>query len=132
MVDDTPLPTVVANSLALAVVNSSDTPTLLLDGDFTVIAASASFSRAFQIDPTAMTGRIVFELGSGEWDVPQLRSLLNATLSGAADVGAYEMDLNRASLRPRRLVITAHLLDYAEAANARLLLAVFDVTDARL
>ena len=32
----------------------------------------------------------------------------------------------------RRLVITAHLLDYADTANVRLLLAVSDVTDARL
>jgi hypothetical protein len=29
-------------------------------------------------------------------DVPQLRSLLKATLSGAADIEAYEMDLKRA------------------------------------
>ena len=70
--------------------------------------------------------------GAGEWDVPQLRSLLNATLSGAAEVDAYEMDLKRDGRAPRRLVITAHQLDYGDAANVRLLLAVSDVTDARL
>ena len=42
------------------------------------------------------------------------------------------MDLKRPGREPRRLVITAHQLDYGDAANVRLLLAVSDVTDARL
>ena len=63
---------------------------------------------------------------------PQLRSLLQVTLSGAAQVEAYEMDLKRPGRDPRRLVITAHMLDYADMANVRVLLAVSDVTDTRL
>ena len=85
----------VADSLALALVASSDAPILLLDGDATVIAASASFARAFQIDPGDAPGQSLFALGEGEWEVPQLRSLLRATLSGALQVDAYEMDLKR-------------------------------------
>ena len=129
MADDTPA---VADSLALALVASSDAPILLLDGDLTVVAASSSFCRIFQIDPATTAGRSMFKLGEGEWDVPQLRSLLRATLSGAAKVDAYEMDLTRPGRDQRRLVITAHRLDYADAANVRLMLAVSDVTDARL
>jgi len=88
--------------------------------------------RAFQVAPESTAETSLFALGSGEWDVPQLRSLLKATLSGAADIEAYEMDLKRTGRDPRRLVITAHQLDYADPANVRLLLAVSDVTDARL
>jgi len=84
------------------------------------------------IDPASVAGRPLFSLGDGEWDVPQLRSLLRATLSGAADVDAYEMDLKRPGRDPRRLVITAHQLEHGDAARVRLLLAVSDVTDARL
>jgi two-component system, sensor histidine kinase PdtaS len=132
MANDIPTIPIVADSLALALVESSDAPILLLDGDLNVIAASASFARAFQIDPASIEGRSLFALGSGEWDVAQLRSLLRATLSGAANVGAYEMDLDRAGRGQRRLVMNAHQLDYADTPNVRLLLAVSDVTDARL
>jgi len=90
------------------------------------------FAHAFHIDPTSIPGASLFALGAGEWDVPQLRSLLRATLSGAANVGAYEMDLTRSGQPPRRLVVTAHALDYSDPGNVRLLLAVSDVTDARL
>ena len=79
----------VANDLALALVASSDAPILLLDGELKVIAASTSFSRAFKMEPSNTDGRSLFALGDGEWDVPQLRTLLGATLSGAAQVDAY-------------------------------------------
>ena len=132
MANDLPVLPVVAHSLALALVASSDAPILLLDGNLTVIAASDSFARAFKIDPDHLPGVTLFELGSGEWDVAQLRSLLRATLSGAANIDAYEMDLQRQGRATRRLVITAHMLDYGDPSNIRLLLAVSDVTDARL
>jgi two-component sensor histidine kinase len=131
MADNSPTPAI-KDTLALALVASSDAPILLLDGDLMVIAASASFARAFQIDPAATGGRSLFALGAGEWDVPQLRSLLRLTLSGSAQVDGYEMDLNRAARPPRRLVITAHKLDHGDPANVRLLLSVSDVTDARV
>jgi len=127
-----PILPIVVDTLALALVTSSDAPILLLDGSLRVVAASASFARAFQIEPASIKGAPIFALGAGEWDVPQLRSLLNATLSGAADIEAYEMDLTRPKGAPRRLVITAHQLDYADEGDVRLLLAVSDVTDARL
>ena len=118
-------------SLALAVVTSSAAPLLLLDGDLTVITASASFCKTFAIDPALAEGVQVFKLGNGEWNAPRLSSLLTATLSGAR-VEAYEMDLPIAGQAPRRLVLNAHRLEYGRDAPVRLLLGMADVTESRL
>jgi two-component sensor histidine kinase len=115
----------------MAVVASSPGPLLLLDGELNVIAASTSFSHAFDIDAASAPGRPLSCLGGGEWDVPQLRSLLDATVSGAANIEAYEMDLHRPGRAPRRLVIHVQRLVYLDLENLRLLMAVTDVTDAR-
>jgi two-component sensor histidine kinase len=131
MADDQSTPPVIADTLALALVAASDAPILLLGGDLAVVAASASFCSAFQIDPVTIAGVSLFSVGAGEWDTPQLRSLLGATLSGA-EIGAYEMDLARSGRTPRRLVINAHQLVYGDGATVRLMLAVSDVTNARL
>jgi len=120
-----------AYDLALAIVATSEAPLLLLDGDQSVIAASASFCRTFQIDPATVAGHPVFSLGAGEWDVPQLQSLLKATGSGLADVTAYEMDLAKDPEAPRRLVINARKLDLG-GGDVRLLVTIADVTDARI
>jgi two-component sensor histidine kinase len=120
-----------ALSLTLAVVESSPGPLLLLDGDLNIVVASASFSEAFGIDAASMPGQPLSSLGTGEWGIPQLRSLLSATASGAAKIQAYEIDLKRRGLPTRRLVIHAQRLVYLDLENLRLLMAVSDVTDAR-
>ena len=122
----------VALNLALAVIASSTAPLLLLDDDLTLIAASASFCRSFQVDPASLAGRALGQLGSGEWAVPQLVSLLKATAAGYAEVEGYEIDLNRADRETRRLVLNAKKLDYDSPENVRLLVSVSDVTDARI
>jgi two-component sensor histidine kinase len=64
--------------------------------------------------------------------VPQLTGLLNATASGFAEVKDYEMELVREGRANRALVLNATKLDYADDGNVRLILAVADVTDARI
>jgi hypothetical protein len=78
----------VALNLALAVVAHSTAPMVLLNGDLGLVAASSTFCRAFGIDPTTIANKALREIGAGEWDVPQLNSLLKATAAGQADVEA--------------------------------------------
>jgi hypothetical protein len=121
-----------AFDFALAIVLSSDSPLLMLDGNLQVLAASRSFCRAFQINPSDVNGRLMAELSSGEWDVPQLDSLLKATASGFAKVEAYEMRLLRLDGQFRNLVINAHKVAHPDPDFVRLLLSVVDVTEARV
>ncbi len=117
--------------LALAVIASSNAPLLLLAGDLSVIAASASFCRVFDVEPKSIPGHPIFSIGAGEWNVPQLRSLLGATAAGAAEIDAYEMDLKRKGQGARRLVLHAQKLVYGTDDPVRILLTASDVTDAR-
>ena len=119
-----------ALNLSVALIASSQAPLVLLDGDLNVIGASTSFCDAFQIDSATVNGRPLLQLGEGEWNVPQLGSLLKATLTGHAEIDFYEMDLVRPGHR-RRLVVNARKLEYGREESVRLLLTVSDVTDAR-
>jgi len=131
MAPDSIPPPEIASNLAFAVVGSSNTPLVLLDGDRVVIAASASFCSAFHTDLAGTLGQEIFALGSGEWDIPQFRVLLGATVSGDAAIDAYEMDLKAADGSTRNLVLNARKLDYGATQPVRLLLAMTDVTDIR-
>ncbi len=118
--------------LGLAVVKSSSAPLVLLDADQRVIAPSTSFCRLFLVDPATASGTPLASLGEGEWDVPQLASLLTATLKGHAAIDGYEFDLCRPGHDARRLVVNAHKLVYGTDEPIRLLLSVADITEARL
>lgn len=127
----TPLQDKAANSLGMAIVLSSSTPLVLLDSNLIVEVASGSFCRTFSLDPDKVVGVALFDLGAGEWNVPQLRSLLAATLSGNADIDAYELDLAREGQETRRLCVNSHKLDDAGSVEVRLILGVSDITAIR-
>ncbi|MHB8528641.1 MAG: sensor histidine kinase [Caulobacteraceae bacterium] len=128
----TPLDPQAALSLALAVVAHSNAPLLLLDGELKVVEASGSFCRAFDIDAASIRGRPFRDLGSGEWDLPDLVSTLETAVRTHSEIRAYEMKLAREGREPRHLVLNGDRLDYADETNARLILAISDITEARL
>jgi two-component sensor histidine kinase len=132
MVETMPLPNETVTSLAMALVESSKAPLLLLDDDVVVIGASTSFCNTFNLDPTTIANRKLADLGVGEWDVPQLNSLLLATIAGAAEIDAYEMDLVRDGKETCRLILSAHKLDYFDTEKVRVVLAATDVTAVRV
>jgi two-component sensor histidine kinase len=110
---------------------SSSTPLILLNEELMVQAASRSFCSGFAINCKEAVGRELFALGDGEWAIPQLRSLLQATAAGRAAVDAYEIDMKRAGEPTRRLIINAHVLDHQADEVVRLVVAITDVTEAR-
>ncbi len=132
MAPTTPTPSDLGLNLAIAVVASSHAPVLLLDEHRVVVAASKAFCHAFGIESLEIDGQAFASLGDGEWAIPQLHSLLKATASGFAEVKNYEFDLKREGRATRCLVLNAHKLNYGEGEPIRLLLAIADVTDARV
>ena len=128
----TPLSSETSAGLALALIASSQTPLLLLDDRFAVVSASASFCSAYDVDPGDIEGLPLSTIGSGEWDVPQLQSLLRATITGNATVEAYEMNLVREGHSTACVVVNAQRLDLGGDQNPMIALTVTDVTSARL
>lgn len=123
-------PSDIAINLALSLIAASVAPVLLLDEDLTVIAASQSFLDGFDVGLDDIPGARLADLGEGEWNTPQLWSLLKATAYGQTAIKAYEMDL-QSRRGVRHLVLNAQRLDNEIAQGIRLLLSIQDVTEAR-
>jgi two-component sensor histidine kinase len=122
------------STLAMALILSSQSPLVLLDGDLEVIAASASFFRSFNLPPPLrLDGAKFADLGGGEWNFPPLMVLLRSIVAGSPVIEAYEMDLVRTAELTLRLLLSAHKLDFdAIDGKARIVLAISDVTAVRI
>lgn len=121
----------IALTLALSLISASVAPVLLLDGDLAIVAASQSFLEAFNVGTEDIPGARLADLGGGEWNVPQLWSLLKATAYGQASINAYEMDPH-AGKGTRNLILNVQRLAYDNADDIRLLISIQDVTEARV
>jgi two-component sensor histidine kinase len=115
----------------LAVIAVSNEPLVYLSEDLRVIATSASFCRTFDLTPAMVTGRLLSDLGSGEWNIPQVISLLRATAKGLADVEMYETVLVRSNRSNCQLMVNAHRFADEAGQHVRLLVAINDVTSSR-
>ncbi len=127
----TPLLPDAAASLGIALVVSSNTPLVLLDKDLNIVAASISFCRGFGLIAVNVVKHSLFELGDGEWNIAQLRSLLRATVSGDAAIEAYECDLKRKGVPVINLMVHAHKLELATQTEIYIVLALADITEVK-
>ncbi len=118
-------------SLAKALIDTSHFSLLLIDGDLRVLSASRSFCASFGIDLADAEGRLLTEIGGGAWNTSVLRNLMDSALSDGLAAGPFEFDLVRTDRPRRRLVLNVQLVDYEENRDARILLSVEDVTEAR-
>jgi two-component system, chemotaxis family, CheB/CheR fusion protein len=69
-----------AQMLTENIVDTVREPLIVLDGELRVVSASSSFCRFFQATTENTVGHLLYELGECQWDIPELRKLLEAIL----------------------------------------------------
>ena len=67
-------------------------PFVVLDKSLRVRTANAAFYRDFHVSKEETEGRFVYDLGNGQWDIPQLRTLLPQVLSNSHPVEDFEVE----------------------------------------
>ncbi len=118
-------------TLAEAIVDTIREPLLILDDDLRVVAASRSFYRAFRVTRQDTQGRMLYELGDGQWNIPALRELLERAVSQHAALESYEVEHEFPGIGRRAMLLNARQVFYEGNHARHLLLAFEDVTDRR-
>ncbi len=104
---------------------------LVLESDLTVRFANRSFCDTFEVAPEDTVGRKLYELGNGQWDIPELRSLIETILSESATIEAFEVDRLFPSIGRRVMVLNARMVNRPGSDIKQVLLASEDVTEQR-
>ena len=119
-----------ARAHAEAVVETVREPLLTLDRDLQVVEANGAFYNAFAVTPDATLGASLYELGDGQWDFPELRTLLEQVIPGDKEFAGLEVEHDFPSVGPRVMALSARRVREEGLAPA-ILLAIDDVTDMR-
>ncbi|MEG3919899.1 chemotaxis protein CheB [Microcoleus sp. T3_A4] len=81
-----------AKNYAETIVETVREPLLVLDLNLQAITANRSFYETFQVIPSQTEQRSLFDLGNGQWNIPQLRSLLTEILAGNPQFQDFEVE----------------------------------------
>ena len=118
-------------TLAQAIVDTVREPLLVLDKDLRVLAASRSFYSTFQVIPSITQGQLVYELGDGQWDIPELRLLLERIVPEHGVMDDYEVERQFPEIGKRTMLLNARKVFYEGNSHTTLLLGIEDVTARR-
>jgi two-component sensor histidine kinase len=120
-----------ACALAQAIVDTVREPILIFDKELRVIAASRSFYSVFEVSPLDTQGKLLRELGNGQWDIPKLRLLLEKIIPEHGVMEGYEVEHEFPGLGHRMMRLNARQVFYAGGADTTILLGIEDVTGQR-
>ncbi len=114
---------------SISIVETVREPLLVLDGGLRVRTANRAFYQNFQTTPADTEGRLIYELGNGQWNIPGLRSLLEDILPRNAHLENFEVEHVFPTIGERTMLLNAHHVVQGEGAKEQLiLLAIEDVT----
>ena len=102
---------------------------MVLDKSLRVRTANAAFYRDFHASQKETEGRFVYELGNGQWDIPQLRTLLSQVLSNSHHVEDFEVEHAFPALGRRTMLLNARRFAPDGDDAELILLAIEDKTD---
>ncbi|RVH48468.1 sensor histidine kinase [Sinorhizobium meliloti] len=106
-------------------------PLLILDENLCVQSANRAFFAAFNVGRDETIGQHLYELGDQQWDIPELRRLLEEVIPKSTAVVDYEVEHEFPGLGRRTMLVSAHRLFHPDNNSRTLLLSIVDATKRR-
>ena len=112
------------------IVDTVREPLLILDATLRVQSANRAFYQTFHVSPAETEGRLIYKLGNGQWDIPDLRTLLEDIVPKSSVFEDFELEHTFPDIGRRVMLLNARKLQ-AGQHDELLVLAMEDVTARR-
>jgi chemotaxis protein methyltransferase CheR len=123
---------IAACAFADAIVETVREPMLVLDEKLRVVAASRAFYSRFKVSIDDTRGQLFYELGDGQWDIPDLRALLEKVISEKGAIDDYEVAHEFPEIGHRTMLLNARQVRYEMDKRTHILLSIEDITERRI
>jgi PAS domain S-box-containing protein len=110
------------------IVDTVREPLLTLDTTLRVQSANRAFYQMFKVSPEETENHLVYELGNGQWDIPDLRTLLEDIVPKSSVFNDFELEYDFPSIGRRVMLLNARKLQAGHHGEL-LVLAMEDVTE---
>ncbi|BAZ20051.1 signal transduction histidine hinase [Kalymmatonema gypsitolerans NIES-4073] len=117
-----------ARDYAEAIVQTVREPLVVLNLDLRVITANRSFYDTFHVAPVETEQHLIFELGNRQWNIPQLRSLLEEILTKNTQFQDFEVEHDFEQIGRKIMRLNARKMPMIDNTQM-ILLAIEDITE---
>lgn len=120
-----------AHVQAQGVIDTIRDPLLVLGPDLSVLSANPAFYRTFETSRDETVGLPFYELGSGQWNIEELRLLFEKVIPKSASVFDYEVRAEFPKVGLRTMLVSAQRIRHPDNGHRVLLLSIVDATERR-
>lgn len=113
------------------IVDTIHEPLLVLNKDLKILSANRHFYDTFKVTEKETMGNLIYDLGNGQWDIPELRTLLEDIILQNDKFDKYEVDHVFPSIGHKIMVLNARRIIEKEIGSHMILLAIEDITERR-
>jgi PAS domain S-box-containing protein len=118
-----------SRDFVVSIVEAVREPLIVLDGRLRVRTANRAFYHMFQVDPKETEGRLLYDLGDRQWDIPSLRRLLEEVLPQKGHFENFEVEHDFPGTGLRTMLLNARrLVQFGGEPDQLILLAIEDIT----
>ena len=118
-----------ASEFSENLINTVREPLISLDQDLRVVKASRSFYDFFKVTPDETIGKLIYDLGNHQWNIPRLRELLETILPEKATFDNYEVEHDFSTIGRRIMLLNARQIQRVLGKERIILLAIEDITE---
>jgi two-component system CheB/CheR fusion protein len=119
-----------ARDYAERIVDTIREPLVVLDTGLRVVSATQSFYEVFQVRPEETEGRLIYELGNRQWDMPELRELLEDILPQQNSFRDFRVTHDFEGIGKRAMLLNAREVRQEAGEERLILLAIEEVAKA--
>ncbi len=120
-----------ARNYAEGMIETVREPLIVLDSDLRVQRATPAFYETFLVSREETEGRLLYDLGNGQWNQPRLRELLGSAFFRQQPFHDYEIEHDFPHIGRRTMRLNARRIPRQDPEHRMLLLAIEDVTERR-
>jgi len=99
-------------------------PLLILDSKLRIVSANSNFYQTFKILPAQTIGNVIYDIGDGQWNNPELRVLLEKIIPKSSVFEGYQIEHNFPAIGYRTIVLNAREIFQQNAGQKFILLAM--------
>ena len=112
-----------------SIVDTVREPLIVLDAELRVVSASRSFYQMFQVTPEETEKQLLYDLGSRQWDIPELRQLLGDILPKNSQFNEYKIKHDFPKIGRRVMLLNARRIMREDIGTQMIPLAMEDITE---
>ena len=118
-----------ARIYAEAIIDTIRQPLLILDDTMHVVSTNPAFRTMFEVKESEIRGKLVFELGGGDWNFPKLHELLDLVISANQTFNDVEVEHEFNIIGHRCMLLNGLKLLRGNGHPSLILLAIEDISE---